>query len=163
MKNGSLMIRNPFYMKISCPQSSKGRQQPIESVTSHPLCLLFCLLFDEFFQNSVKIRPATRNRKPKDQKMKWKERVGITLAVSVVLVTSVLVLDIRLAQIRQDRNELHQQQQQFGDQLLVDAPVAHGRVRQKEGRQFQRRFLNRTSNEKPFVFKRCRNFKCLSR
>jgi hypothetical protein len=103
--------------------------------------------FDEFFQNSVKIRPATRNRKPKDQKMKWKERVGITLAVSVVLVTSVLVLDIRLAQIRQDRNELHQQQQQYGDQLLVDAPVAHGRVRQKEGRQFQRRFLNRTSNE----------------
>ena len=36
--------------------------------------------------------------------MKWKERVGITVAISVVVVTSVLVIDIRLAQIRSERS-----------------------------------------------------------
>ena len=78
--------------------------------------------------------------------MKWKERVGIALAVSLILMTSVLVLDIRLAQIRSDHSD------QPIDPMLVHLPVMHGLSRQKEGRQFQRRFLYRSQqNETPPV------------
>lgn len=87
--------------------------------------------------------------------MKWKERVGVSLAVSLVLVTSVLVLDIRLAQIRSDRRVQAPNSKEAsswpadgagagGGGGAVD-PAFHGRSRQKQGRQFQRRFLNRPS------------------
>ena len=58
-------------------------------------------------------------------KMKWKERVGIAIAVGLVLLTSVLVLDIRYAE--------HQHQEPM---------LRHGTNRLKSGKHFQRQFLN---------------------
>ena len=57
--------------------------------------------------------------------MKWKERVGIAIAVGLVLLTSVLVLDIRYAE--------HQNQEPM---------LRHGTNRLKSGKHFQRQFLN---------------------
>lgn len=66
--------------------------------------------------------------------MKWKERVALSMGVSVVLLTSVLVLDIRYASSggRADRGD--------GGFLL---PLRHGSARHKEGREFQRQFLDK--------------------
>ncbi len=80
-------------------------------------------------------------RPTQEPTMKWKERVGVSLAVSLVLVTSVLVLDIRLAQIRSDRRVQAPNSKEAsswpadgagagGGGGAVD-PAFHGRSRQK--------------------------------
>lgn len=58
--------------------------------------------------------------------MKWKERVGIAIAVGLVLLTSVLVLDIRYAEHLDHQEPM----------------LRHGTNRLKSGKQFQRQFLN---------------------
>lgn len=67
--------------------------------------------------------------------MKWKERVALSLGVSVVLLTSVLVLDIRYASSggRADHPDAG---------FLLPA-LRHGRSKQKEGKEFQRQFLDK--------------------
>lgn len=67
--------------------------------------------------------------------MKWKERVALSLGVGVVLLTSVLVLDIRYASSggRADRPDAG---------FLLPA-LRHGKSRQKEGKEFQRQFLDK--------------------
>lgn len=61
--------------------------------------------------------------------MKWKERVAVAMAISVVLLTSVLVLDIGYAQ--------HGESPGF----IIPA-LRHGQSRLKTGKQFQNQFLD---------------------
>lgn len=65
--------------------------------------------------------------------MKWKERVALAMAVSVVVLTSVLVLDIGYAASRAEHGEVP------GHILPI---LRHGRSRLNAGRQFQRQFLD---------------------
>ncbi|XP_045035916.1 extracellular serine/threonine protein CG31145 [Daphnia magna] len=67
--------------------------------------------------------------------MKWKERVGLAMAVSVVLLTSVLVLDIRYASSGGRAEQT--------DAGFILPALRHGTARQKEGKQFQRQFLDK--------------------
>ena len=60
--------------------------------------------------------------------MKLKERVAIGLAIGLVLLTSVLVLDIRYAQHRSQ-----------DESILVPR---HGQVKLKSGKKFQNQFLD---------------------
>ncbi len=67
--------------------------------------------------------------------MKWKERVALALGVSVVLLTSVLVLDIRYASSGGRAEQ--------PDAGFILPALRHGTARQKEGKEFQRQFLDK--------------------
>ena len=65
------------------------------------------------------------------RKMKWKQRVAVALVVGVVLLTSLLVLDVRLAQLRGQRPA-----------DPAESPlIRHGDSRRGQGAHFQRQFL----------------------
>lgn len=65
--------------------------------------------------------------------MKWKERVALTLAAAAILLTCILVLDVRFAA---------QQQQHPLAEEAGHAPLRHGTSRQRNGRKFQQQFLD---------------------
>ena len=70
--------------------------------------------------------------------MKWKERVALSLGVSVVLLTSVLVLDIRYASSGGRADRL--------DSGFILPVLRHGSSRQKDGKEFQRQFLDKPAD-----------------
>jgi len=66
--------------------------------------------------------------------MKLKERVFISLAASIVIATTLLVLDLRFAQVRS------QQTGEIVEPHIMPLMARHGAIRQKEGKLFQREF-----------------------
>ena len=60
--------------------------------------------------------------------MKLKERVCISLAVSVVFATTLLVLDLQFAQVHSQRNG------EVVEPYIMPLLVRHGALRQKEGK-----------------------------
>ena len=62
-----------------------------------------------------------------NQTMKWKERVALTLAAAAVLLTCILVLDVRFQQTLAEEDA---------------QAVRHGVSRNQNGRKFQKQFLD---------------------